>query len=148
MNAVIFKEILQLIEIGLDTEDKDEKHTCLYNIAHNFNLLVGSPVLNLGERKQNLKNITTANLLRAEMRNILFKFNQAVIEQASKATFDTQEKIKLELGSVATAFVAEYAKVQQEYADLLFQQDLEKIAGKNHAQLFANFKMFRNAENN
>lgn len=148
MDAMIFKEIMQLLEIGLEADNKDEKHTCLYNIAHNFNLLVGSPVLNLGERKQNLKNITTSNLLRAEMKNLLFRFNQAIIRQADQSVINTQEKIKLELGSIATAFATEYAEIQQRYADLLFQQDLEEIVGKDNAQLFANFKMFRNAANN
>ena len=148
MDAMIFKEILQLIESGLETDDKDEKHSCLYRIAHNFNLLVGSPVLNLGMRKYNQKDIIATNLLRAEMRNLLFKFNQIVTNQASQATVDTQEEIKLKLGSIAVAYATKYTEVQHRYMDLLFQQDLERIIGKNKTDLFEKFRMAFNASNN
>lgn len=148
MNTMIVKEMLQLIEIGLKSDLKSEKHSCLHRLAYNFNLLVSSPVINLNEIKLAARGPMGLDSLRINMKSLLLSFNQTVKNQAKKATSYTKEKVEMELEKTARSFAAEYGKLQREYMDLLFQQDLEKMIGKGKAELFAKFRMMRNAENN
>lgn len=148
MNAIIFKEMLQLIEIGLKSDLKSEKHSCLYRLACNFNLLVGSSVINLNEIKLATRGPNRLDLLRIEMKSLLLQFNQDVGQRASKVAQDTQQEIKLELESVAAIFAEKYRKLQLKYMNLLFREDLEKMVGKDKVDLFTRFEMSQNASNN
>ncbi len=148
MNAMVIKEMLQLIELGLKSDLKSEKHSCLYRLARNFNLLIGSSVINLNEIKLATRRATALNSLRINMQSLLLNFNQAVENRAKEATDYTKEKIEAELERTVLSFAVEYGKLQQEYMDLLFQQDLEEMIDKSKAELFTRFKMMRNAQNN
>ena len=88
--------------------------------------------------------------VRTDMKLLMIEFNRIVKSQSKNASRDTweREKIRNELTSTAKKFARDYSNLCSRYGDLMFQQDLEEIAGKDKADLFLKFKMAQNSKNN
>jgi len=88
--------------------------------------------------------------VRTDMKLLMIEYNQIVKSRSKNASRDPQEreKIRDELTSTANKFAREYSNLRLRYGDLMFQQDLEEIAGKDKADLFLKFEMAQNSKNN
>ena len=148
MNAMVVKEMLELIEIGLRSSAKSEKHSCLYRLACNFNLLVGSHTIKLDEIKRAARGSNGQDSLRIEMKSLLLNFNKDTKQKIKQATQETQQKINFELENAAAIFAIEYRNLQLKYMNSMFSEDLKKIVGKDKDDLFTRFKMFKSMLNN
>jgi len=89
-------------------------------------------------------------LVRTEMKLLMIEFNRIVKSRFKDASREPheQEKIRNELTSTVNKFARDYSNLRSRYGDLMFQQDLEEIAGKDKASLFLKFKMAQNSKNN
>jgi len=88
--------------------------------------------------------------VRTDMKLLMVEFNRIVISRSKNASKEPHEREKIhnELTSTANKFAKDYVNLSSRYGNLMFQQDLEEIAGKDKASLFLKFKMARNAKNN
>jgi len=89
-------------------------------------------------------------LVRTDMKLLMIEFNRIVKSRFKNASREPheQEKIRNELTSTVNKFARDYSNLRSRYGDLMFQQDLEEIAGKDKASLFLKFKMAQNSKNN
>ena len=88
--------------------------------------------------------------VRTDMKLLMIEFNREVKSQAENASRELRgrEKIHDELTSTANKFARAYSNLCSRYGDLMFQQDLEEIAGKDKADSFLKFNMAQNSKNN
>jgi len=89
-------------------------------------------------------------LVRTDMKLLMIEFNRIVKSRSKNASREPHEREKIcdELTSTANKFAKDYVNLSSRYGDLMFQQDLEEITGKDKASLFLKFKMAWNAKNN
>jgi len=89
-------------------------------------------------------------LVRTDMKLLMIEFNRIVKSRFKNASREPheREKIRDELTSTVNKFAKDYVNLSSRYRDLMFQQDLEEIVGKDKASLFLKFKMAWNAKNN
>ena len=88
--------------------------------------------------------------VRTDMKLLMIEFDQIAKSRSKNALREPREreKIRDELTSTANKFARDYSNLRSRYGDLMFQRDLEEIAGKDKADLFLKFKMAQNSKNN
>ena len=88
--------------------------------------------------------------IRKDMKLLMIEFDRIVKSRSKNALREPREreKIQNELTSIANKFAKGYSNLHSRYGDLMFQQDLGEIAGKDKANLFLKFKMAQNSKNN
>ncbi|GAG85106.1 unnamed protein product [marine sediment metagenome] len=88
--------------------------------------------------------------VRTDMKLLMIEFDQIAKSRSKNASREPREreKIRDELTSTANKFARDYSNLRSRYGDLMFQQDLEEITGKDKADLFLKFKMAQNSKNN